>query len=596
MVSAAKLKKQAALLTNLTHALDQYETERKRSTAPPRSNFHTAQPTIAFLQSVQPTLDALAALQPAFPPASPPTLPLPARLQRFSGWLQSVAPDCGIGRLWELQAGGADGEEGNGVVAKCALAPSSLLMTIPRRAILWVSSFADEASAYHSPDTAAFAAKLLDLRDPMLTGMPALLLALLLLFERQRGAASPLHAYLDVLPTHFSLPLFTPADELRHLSHSPALLSVASLQYNTLMQYVYLNRLLASARLLSPAFPFHWHAFRWAVSVLYTRQNRVCEALCLIPGWDMCNHRAAVGGIRTFYHAEREQSDTYIADDVAVEAGEPVYIYYGDRSNRDLFVYSGFVDAHNEQRDYELLWTDDGREAVLGGEAEAGQKQAVGAGDWSRIRLLMRKKAGVEGAVTVKLPLPYTEAEWEAEKYRRWQRRMERRTRRQQAWQQWELRSGEKRSEEQLSQEAEEDEQEDQAAADKANKEAESNEARLQALLSLLRLEALRTKEEAMDALRLQSGTGGYVGQLNTAHELRARQLLLRWLQYEQRLYGEADALGSIERQLKELERSTAVEQAAQQRLALMLRVQLDGLQVLRESQVRVERWIAQIQ
>ena len=95
----------------------------------------------------------------------------------------------------------------------------------------------------------------------------------------------------SVLPTHFSLPLFTPPDELCHLSHNPALLSVVNLHYNTLMQYVYLHRLLTTARLLpstsslTPApqpatsslpghsFTFSWLDFRWAVSIMYTRDR-----------------------------------------------------------------------------------------------------------------------------------------------------------------------------------------------------------------------------------------------------------------------------------------------------------------------------------
>ena len=604
MTSASNLKKQAALLSNLTHALDQYETERKRNTPTPQSNYHTAQPTIAFLQSIQPNLNSLITLQPTFPPASPPILPLSGRLQQFSGWLKSVAPDCGVGARWELQAASGGGEEGNGVVAKRLLAPSSLLMTIPRRAILWSSSFVDESSAYYSTDAAAFAAVLSDMRDPLLTSMPSLMLALLLMFELQRGTASPLHAYLDVLPTHFSLPLFTPPDELHSLSHNPSLLSAVNLQYNTLMQYVYLHRLLTTARLLpssttanqptkpvtaGPHFAFDWQQFRWAVSLMYTRQNRVCDALCLIPGWDMCNHRAAIGGIHTYYSVDSESSTTYTADDAVVGAGEAVYIYYGDRSNRDLFVYSGFIDPNNSNRDYELVWTDDVQRAIVG----VGGGRAAGAADWGRIKGLMRKKAGVDGAVTVKLPLPYMVAEWEEERKRRRQRTTEHRTRRQQAWRQFEQTSGEKRSEEELKREAEEDEREEREQAERAEKEQHSNDERLSRLLSLLRIEALQTKEEAMDALRLQSGTGGDVGQLSQANELHARQLLLRWLQYEQRLYGE-DGVSAVERQLSELEGASVVGEAAQRR-ALMLRVQLDGLRVLRDGECRVERWTADV-
>ena len=613
MTSAANLKKQATVLSKLAVALDAYESTRRNTTAsaaPPRSNSDIAQDGIKLLQSIQPNLDSLSALQPPFPHSASQSAvsPVPDRIAAFSDWLKAEAPGCGIGELWDVVGGdGGGAEEGNGVVAKRALPPSSLMMSIPRRVVLWASSFTDESSAYYSAEAAAFATVLSDMRDPLLTAMPSLMLALLLMFERQRGAASPLHAYIDVLPTHFSLPLYTPPQELRHLSHNPALLSVVNLQCNTVMQYVYLHRLLTTARLIPPTsnsnpstaavyaqlpaqqLSFTWHEYRWAVSIMLTRQNRVLDALCLIPGWDMCNHRAAVGGIRTFYNSEGECSSTYTADDAVVGAGEAVYIYYGDRTNRDLFVYSGFIDAHNANRDYELVWTDDVQRAL----AAVTGRPAVAA-DWERIRGLMRKKAGLDGAVTVKLPLWLTEAECEEEKARKQQQRIERRSRRQQAWLLWEQRSGEKRGEEELKKEAEQDEVQERVEAERAEAAEHSNEERLKQLLSLLRIEALQSKEEAMDALRLQSGTGGYVGQLNSTHELRARQLMAHWLQYEQRLYEKEESSGA--EQLLRVEGVSDVGRNEEKsRRALMICVRQDGLQLLQDVERRVDRWIADV-
>ena len=117
---------------------------------------------------------------------------------------------------------------------------------------------------------------------------------------------------------------------------------------------------------------------------------------------------------------------------------------------------------------------------------------------------------------------------------------------------------------------------------------------RLAQLLSLLRVESLQSKEEAMDALRLQSGTGGTVGRLSSTNELRARQLLLRWLQYEQRLYGD-EGMKGVARQLSELEGAGPQTEQHQHRRALMLRVQLDGLQLLHNAACRVEYWIADV-
>ena len=112
-------------------------------------------------------------------------------------------------------------------------------------------------------------------------------------------------------------------------------------------------------------------------------------------------------------------------------------IYYGDRSNRDLFVYSGFIDP---QQHHTATTSSCGRTRYSGpveGVGVEGEKKAAVAADWSRIRVLMRRKAGVDGAVTVKLPLPLHGEPSGRRRGRGGGSRAsgEARTRRQQAWQ-----------------------------------------------------------------------------------------------------------------------------------------------------------------
>lgn len=79
-----------------------------------------------------------------------------------------------------------------------------------------------------------------------------------------------------------------------------------------------------------------------------SRQNRIprserASMMALVPGWDMCNHKH--GQLATSYNLETGCLIAHVMSDTSV--GDQVYIHYGERSNNDLFVYSGFVDPEN---------------------------------------------------------------------------------------------------------------------------------------------------------------------------------------------------------------------------------------------------------
>jgi hypothetical protein len=68
---------------------------------------------------------------------------------------------------------------------------------------------------------------------------------------------------------------------------------------NIAIQYVYLRKMFAAASKMLPfdMRAFTWQSFRWAVSILMTRQNAIPSlfdsknpVMALIPLWDFCNH------------------------------------------------------------------------------------------------------------------------------------------------------------------------------------------------------------------------------------------------------------------------------------------------------------------
>ncbi|CAH2041355.1 unnamed protein product, partial [Iphiclides podalirius] len=79
-----------------------------------------------------------------------------------------------------------------------------------------------------------------------------------------------------------------------------------------------------------------------------TRQNNIQLAdsatTAFIPLWDMCNHEH--GKITTDFNKEKNRGECYALRDF--KAGEQIFIFYGSRSNADLFLHNGFVYPNNQ--------------------------------------------------------------------------------------------------------------------------------------------------------------------------------------------------------------------------------------------------------
>ena len=90
---------------------------------------------------------------------------------------------------------------------------------------------------------------------------------------------------------------------------------------------------------------FYYDDFVWAVSSVMSRQNDIPlkdgkkTTMALIPLWDMCNHTLTQMG--TDFNVDARTCECYATYDV--QKGEEFKIFYGARSNAELFIHQGFA-------------------------------------------------------------------------------------------------------------------------------------------------------------------------------------------------------------------------------------------------------------
>ncbi|XP_047499015.1 actin-histidine N-methyltransferase-like isoform X1 [Penaeus chinensis] len=188
-------------------------------------------------------------------------------------------------------------------------------------------------------------------RDPILQHMGNVSLALHVLGEYV-NPQSPWQPYLRILPASYSTTLYFSQEEILGLKGSPALEEAVRQFRNIARQYSYFYRILHSlpeARSWPIKDYFTFDAYRWAVSTIMTRQNRVptkgaSGQLALIPAWDMCNHEQGI--YSTDYDEEKNCCVCLAQKDF--KKGDQFTIYYGKRHNVELFLHNGFVEIGNE--------------------------------------------------------------------------------------------------------------------------------------------------------------------------------------------------------------------------------------------------------
>jgi hypothetical protein len=240
--------------------------------------------------------------------------------------------------------------EGCGLVASEAISEGTTVVTVPHKLVLGVTR-AQQANKLGD---------FLRSGDERVQGLPAVtVLALALLYERSLGAKSFWKPYLDVLPRSFSIPLFWSAADVMLLQGSPAFDEFSSFLKFVCRQYCTLYDAFGS----TPGSPLALSSltlasFMWAVGVVITRRNVVpivansAAEECLIPMWDMCNHRA--GRITTIFDPATNQ---VVCDaQEATPAGEQVSIFYGARGVSHMLIFSGFVPPRSAAHDFVPLW------------------------------------------------------------------------------------------------------------------------------------------------------------------------------------------------------------------------------------------------
>ncbi|XP_049875121.1 actin-histidine N-methyltransferase [Pectinophora gossypiella] len=214
----------------------------------------------------------------------------------------------------------------------------SLILTVPSKVMM------TEKDAKESPLSAFISV------DPLLQNMPNITLALYLLLEKN-NPDSFWRSYIDVLPEKYSTILYFTSEELAEIRPSPVFESSLKLYRSIARQYAYFYNKIHTLDL--PVLKdlqdiFTYDNYRWAVSTVMTRQNNIqladCDVTAFIPLWDMCNHEH--GKITTDFNKELSRGECYALRDF--KQGEQVFIFYGARSNADLFLHNGFVYPNNQ--------------------------------------------------------------------------------------------------------------------------------------------------------------------------------------------------------------------------------------------------------
>lgn len=181
-------------------------------------------------------------------------------------------------------------------------------------------------------------------RDPLLTTMPNVVLAVHLLIERN-SPASLWEPYINLLPHQYSTVLYFSKQQLEGLKGSPAMEDALKQCKFVARQYAYFYRLFANTLLKDY---LTYDEYRWAVSTVMTRQNVVPGSdgplHSLIPYWDMANHDH--GQVSTDFDPSTSTSLCLAQRDFS--QGEQFTIFYGVRANCDLLVHNGFVFADNQ--------------------------------------------------------------------------------------------------------------------------------------------------------------------------------------------------------------------------------------------------------
>jgi len=233
-------------------------------------------------------------------------------------------------------------EEGNGLVAARDVKEDEPLLEIPSHLVLSLKTAREGNHALKE-----------FLNDnEALKNNSSLCLAVFLMFEKNT-LGSFWAPYLRILPKQFDIALHWNAEEIEQLQGTTQREAIKLIK-NTVKQYAYLHTMIKRAEIKTfNADGFTWESFRWGVSVVMSRQNQVPvddknNQIALIPLWDMANH--AQGKMTTFF----EEGVVRCSSMSDIKKGDQIKIFYGNRPNRELLIYQGFIIDNNNADNVKL--------------------------------------------------------------------------------------------------------------------------------------------------------------------------------------------------------------------------------------------------
>lgn len=261
-----------------------------------------------------------------------------AIIDRFTNWYEENGAELKGCDIQEIE------NFGLGFITNIEIAASSLVISVPKKLMLTVEA------AKKTP-----LKKLIE-KDHLLGYMPNVALAIFLLYEKYKPE-SFWKPYIDILPTTYNTILYFTVDELLELKGSPTLETALRQVKSIARQYAYFHKLFntsddAVSQLMRKR--FNYEDYCWAVSSVMTRQNTVPSEdgentiNALIPLWDICNH--INGTITTDYNPDLKRCECLSLK--TYQPGEQFFIFYGARTNADLFLHNGFVYEDNEHDGY----------------------------------------------------------------------------------------------------------------------------------------------------------------------------------------------------------------------------------------------------
>lgn len=256
--------------------------------------------------------------------------------------------------------------EGGGVFVDKDFKTDEFLISIPRDLILSTDIIPDHPVLKQILD------------DPVVSKIPSLQLAMLLLYERFNDK-SPWKTYIQALPKMHTTIYHWSMEDIDILKGTSAYFEAIT-TICTAFRLYYNCRMIVYTHDLVNLNLFTYDNFIWALSVVYTRQNKVPSVatldqdtldrlakaqqgqeqldkellenlqrhttMCLIPGFDMFNH-GDYDEITSHYLYDKNAIVLCAGRDF--KKGEQAYMMYGHRSNNELLLFQGFVPEKNSR-------------------------------------------------------------------------------------------------------------------------------------------------------------------------------------------------------------------------------------------------------